>query len=64
MNDDITLGMYGESPPTEGWQAKPCNEYAEPTEMAGVAEADFEAAYAWALDYDNVTNSRRCRRSG
>ena len=24
----------------------------EPTEMAGVAEADTQAAYAWALDYD------------
>ena len=30
------------------------NEYAEPTEMAGVAEAETEAAYAWALDYDDV----------
>ena len=29
------------------------NEYAEPTEMAGVAEAETEAAYAWALDYDS-----------
>jgi len=29
------------------------NEYAEPTEMAGVAEADTEMAYAWALDYDD-----------
>ena len=26
----------------------------EPTEMAGVAEAETEAAYAWALDYDDV----------
>jgi hypothetical protein len=25
----------------------------EPTEMAGVAEAETEAAYAWALDYDD-----------
>jgi hypothetical protein len=24
----------------------------EPTEMAGVAESETEAAYAWALDYD------------
>ena len=24
----------------------------EPTEMAGVAEAETQAAYAWALDYD------------
>ena len=30
------------------------NEYAEPTEMAGVAEAETEAAYAWALDYDDA----------
>ena len=29
------------------------NEYAEPTEMAGIAEADTEMAYAWALDYDD-----------
>ena len=29
------------------------NEYAEPTEMAGVAEAETQAAYAWALDYDD-----------
>ena len=28
------------------------NEYAEPTEMAGIAEAETQAAYAWALDYD------------
>ena len=28
------------------------NEHAEPTEMAGVAEAETQAAYAWALDYD------------
>ena len=26
--------------------------HAEPTEMAGVAEAETQAAYAWALDYD------------
>ena len=26
----------------------------EPTEMAGVAEAETQAAYAWALDYDDV----------
>ena len=25
----------------------------EPTEMAGVAEAETQAAYAWALDYDD-----------
>ena len=24
----------------------------EPTEMAGVAEAETQAAYAWALDYE------------
>ena len=29
------------------------NEYAEPTEMAGIAEADTEMAYAWALDNDD-----------
>ena len=29
------------------------NEHAEPTEMAGVAEAETEVAYAWALDYDD-----------
>ena len=29
------------------------NEYAEPTEMAGIAEAETQAAYAWALDYDD-----------
>jgi hypothetical protein len=29
------------------------NEYAEPTEMAGIAEADTEMAYAWALDHDD-----------
>ena len=30
------------------------NEHAEPTEMAGVAEAETQAAYAWgALDYDD-----------
>jgi hypothetical protein len=28
--------------------------HAEPTEMAGVAEAETEGAYAWALDYDDV----------
>ena len=33
------------------------NEYAEPTEMAGVAEAETEAAYAWALDYDDADES-------
>ena len=27
---------------------------AELTEMAGVAEAETQAAYAWALDYDGV----------
>ena len=26
--------------------------HAEPTELAGVAEAETQAAYAWALDYD------------
>ena len=26
----------------------------EPTEMAGVAEAETQAAYAWALDYDDL----------
>jgi hypothetical protein len=26
--------------------------HAEPTEMAGIAEAETQAAYAWALDYD------------
>ena len=35
------------------------NEYAEPTEMAGIAEAETQAAYAWALDYDGPTSSRR-----
>lgn len=29
------------------------NEHAEPTEMAGAAEAETEMAYAWALDYDD-----------
>ena len=29
------------------------NEYAEPTEMAGIAEAETQAAYAWAFDYDD-----------
>ena len=29
------------------------NEYAEPTEMTGIAEADTEMAYTWALDYDD-----------
>jgi len=29
------------------------NEYAELTEMAGVADAETQAAYAWALDYDD-----------
>jgi hypothetical protein len=33
------------------------NEYAEPTEMAGVAEAETQAAYAWALDYDDPDES-------
>ena len=33
------------------------NEYAEPTEMAGIAEADTEMAYAWALDYDDPDES-------
>ena len=37
------------------------NEYAEPTEMAGVAEAETQAAYAWALDYDDPTRFRRNR---
>ena len=37
------------------------NEYAEPTEMAGIAEAETEMAYAWALDYDDATSSRRQR---
>ena len=29
----------------------------EPTEMAGVAEAETRAAYAWALDYDGYDES-------
>ena len=29
------------------------NEHVEPTEMAGVAEAETESAYAWGLDYDD-----------
>ena len=39
-------------PATGGSEVKR-NEYAEPTEMAGIAEADTEMAYAWALDYDD-----------
>jgi len=45
------------------------NEHVEPTEMAGVAEAETEMAYAWGLDYDDpdefptVDGRRRRTRS-
>ena len=45
--------------PATGWSEVKRNEYAEPTEMAGVAEAETEVAYAWALDYDDHDDSRR-----
>ena len=36
----------------------------EPTEMAGVAEAETRAAYAWALDYDGYASPRQCPLTG
>ena len=50
MAADMRSGVHHQHSSGYQWLA---HERSEPTEMAGVADAETESAYAWALDYDD-----------